>query len=89
VFILGLPLLLIGLKLRAIRWWSVLLVGFVIGYLPSAWSDNWATPLAYVSLGALGMIGALSFWLVWHFWVRRDSVTQPAVSPERLGGPTF
>lgn len=41
VFILGLPLLLVGVRLHAIRWWSCLLVSFLIGYVPNASASGW------------------------------------------------
>ena len=36
VFYLGLPLLLVSWLFRAIRWWSTLLLSFIIGAVPSA-----------------------------------------------------
>lgn len=35
VFFLGLPVFLVGWQFRAIRWWSTLLLAFIIGAVPS------------------------------------------------------
>ncbi len=72
-FILGGPLLLLGAWRHAIHWWSCLLIGFLVGLVPSALIagmplfDAW--PLAL-----FGAIGGLVFWLLWHFWVQRREI---------------
>ncbi len=72
-FILGGPLLLLGAWRHAIHWWSCLLIGFLVGLVPSALIagmplfDAW--PLAL-----FGAIGGLVFWLLWHFWVQRTEI---------------
>ncbi len=81
-FILGLPLALIMMRFRLVRWWSCLLAGFLIGYLPSLWA-SWPDFLGALSLGGIGTIGGLTAWLVWHFWVERAAearVSAPAAS---------
>jgi hypothetical protein len=74
VFLLGAPLLLVGIILRTVRWWSCLLASFLIGFLPTALSDipHWsALREDFVIGGGLGIIGGLTFWLLWQFWVLR------------------
>ncbi len=75
-FIIGGPLLLLGIKLRWIRWWSTMLMGFLIGFIPAVLVDD--QPTRYkdsLVIGLYGALGGLAFWLVWHFWVQR---TPPA-----------
>ncbi len=75
-FIIGGPLLLLGIKLRWIRWWSTILMAFLIGYIPALLVDD--QPTRYTDsllIGVYGALGGLAFWLVWHFWVQR---TRPA-----------
>ncbi len=67
VVVLGLPLLLLGPRLRALRWWSVLLAAFVIGFVPYAWAA-WPDVQSALLTGGLGVVGGLSFWLVWRYW---------------------
>jgi hypothetical protein len=78
VVVLGLPAFLILQRFRPGRWWSVLIVGFLLGgpvaiavrghlYLPDLWIDG---PLAAAS--------ALVFWLIW----RRGLGGSTAVKPE-------
>jgi len=72
-FILGLPLALLGIRFRLIRWWSCLLVGFLIGFLPSLWA-SWPEFMNSLTVGGgLGILGGLTSWLVWHFWAGRHS----------------
>ena len=71
VVALGLPAFFIGLRLRAIHWWSCLILGFAIGGLPLELSrdgDGFAWN-NFVALGILGAIGGLTFWFLWRFWV--------------------
>ena len=70
--VLGSPSLLLGIRLHAIRWWSCLLFSFLIGFIPSAWASG-ASFLDAWPMGILGAIGGLTFWLLWHFWVRRSA----------------
>ncbi len=69
VLVLGIPAFLLGSWLKAIRWWTCLLVSFAIGGLPmSIWGGwDWSGLLLW---GALGMTGGLVFWLLWRLWIR-------------------
>ncbi len=65
--VLGLPLLLLGLRLNLVRWWTALVAGIVAGgvamfifSLPDAVT---AHNLAYA--GAIGAPSGLAFWLIW------------------------
>jgi hypothetical protein len=76
VVALGLPAFFLGLRLRAIHWWSCVIVAFTIGGLPS---EMWRTRGDYefawnnfVVLGMLGAIGGLAFWFLWRFWVNYE-----------------
>ncbi len=78
-FIVGGPMLLLGAWRHAIHWWSCLLIGFLVGLVPSALVagvhlfDAWP-------LGLFGAVGGLVFWLQWHFWVQR-APARPAAPP--------
>ncbi len=74
-FILGLPLLLLGIKLRTIRWWSCVVVGLLIGFIPSAWVSA-PDILSAWPIAVLGAIAGLIVWLLWHFWVQRPTLIQ-------------
>jgi hypothetical protein len=81
VLALGLPAFLFGLRLNAIHWWSALISAFVVGAAPFAiltWSDRshegWSKYIYDFSVwGLFGVSGGLVFWLLWRYWVRRDS----------------
>ncbi len=68
--ILGGPLLLLGILLHAVRWWSCILAAFFIGFIPSALASGPSFLDAW-PMGLLGAIGGFVFWLLWHVWVRR------------------
>jgi hypothetical protein len=87
-FVLGLPMVLLGVKLRAIRWWSCILVSFVIGFVPSAWASGSNFLSGAPIGGALGVIGGLTFWLVWHFGVQRLSSGAASASSEPVANPS-
>jgi hypothetical protein len=80
----GLPAFLLGLRLRAIHWWSCMLVSALIGGLPfTIW--NWRTNSGMESSIALvagfcGLIGGAIFWGLWRFWVRYDFGKSPSSS---------
>lgn len=82
-FIVGGPLLLLGAWRHAIRWWSCLLIGFLVGLVPTALVAG--TPLWDAwPMGVFGLLGGLVFWLLWHFWVQRSParpVTPPVEQP--------
>lgn len=75
--ILGLPAFLVGLYFKAIRWWSTLLVGFVIGSAPYAIS-LWNSHLSSIrfsdyvydisGVGLFGVSGGIVFWFLWRYW---------------------
>jgi hypothetical protein len=69
VLVLGLPAFLLGQRLHAIRWWTCIVVGFVIGGLPIAiWRGS-----EFVLWGGLfGASGGFGFWLLWQFWIHSD-----------------
>jgi hypothetical protein len=83
VFLFGLPTLLAGWYLRAIRWWSVLIAAFIIAVVPSTlsvlfapigagntylWQDLGIENLAFVAMGIIIMgFVGLSSGLV--FWL--------------------
>lgn len=71
-FILGLPLLLLGMRLHAVRWWSILPLSFLIGLIPAALAGS-PSLVEVLPMGGFGLIGGLTFWLVWHFWIGRTS----------------
>ena len=87
-FILGLPMVLLGIKLHAIRWWSCILVSFVIGFVPSALVSGSNFMSGAPIGGVLGAIGGLTFWLVWHFWVQHLSAGAASASSEPVANPT-
>ncbi len=68
-FLVGGPLLLLGAWRNAIRWWSCLLIGFLVGLVPTALVAGTSLPDAW-PMGLFGLIGGLVFWLVWHYWVQ-------------------
>jgi hypothetical protein len=71
VVLLGLPAFLLGNRLRAIRWWTCMIVSFVIGGLPLATVTQTGL-LGLIQWGIFGMIGGFVFWLLWELWVRAD-----------------
>ena len=81
-FIFGIPLVLLGIRLRAIHWWSCIPVAPLIGIIPSTVLAGWdfisSQPIGAVLFAGLGAIGGLTFWLVWHFWDRRTPATSTA-----------
>lgn len=70
-FILGVPLALVLIRFRLVRWWTCLPGGFLIGAIPSAWAVWPDLTSALVMGGGLGAIGGLTCWLAWHFLTRR------------------
>ena len=82
-FLLGGPLLLLGAWRNAIRWWSCLLIGFLVGFIPSALVTG-SDFLSAWPMGLFGLIGGLTFWLVWHYWVQRGPAL-PFAEPAEPG----
>jgi hypothetical protein len=65
--VLGVPAFLVLLRLRLVRWWSALLVGFVIGALVGVLIGGMGalfSPQVLATAG-LGVLSSLAFWLVW------------------------
>ena len=85
-FILGLPVALIMIRFRLVRWWSSILAGFLIGFLPSLWA-SWPDYLGAMTLGGVGAIGGLTSWLVWHFWAGRAAAQKASISVEPAADP--
>jgi len=69
VLVLGLPAFWLGQRLQAIRWWTCIIIGFVIGGLPSA---IWRGSELFLWGGLFGACGGFAFWLLWQFWVHSD-----------------
>ena len=70
MFILGGPAFCLGQRFDAIRWWTCIIAGFVIGGLPLAIFSQGAWVV--FSWGVFGAIGGLAFWLLWRFWIHFD-----------------
>jgi len=69
VLMLGLPAFLLGQRLHAIRWWTCIIIGFVIGGLPIA---IWRGYEFFLWGGLFGACGGFAFWLLWQFWIHSD-----------------
>ncbi len=73
--VLGIPAFLLGLRLRAIHWWSCIIMGFVIALGPGA-VISWSEKIHNIKFsdniywGLFGASGGLAFWLIWQFWTR-------------------
>lgn len=85
-FIFGAPLLILGLFFKTIRWWTTLIGGFTVGFIPytilmltiSISLDTTKEMLPYVLatsliLGLFGVSGGISFWLLWKYWVTKET----------------
>ncbi len=82
-FLVGAPLLLLGAWRNAIRWWSCLVIGFLVGLVPTALAAGTRLLDAW-PMGLFGLFGGLVFWMVWHYWVQpapRQPVTAPTEQP--------
>ena len=80
VVLLGIPAFLLGNWLKAIRWWTCMIVSFAIGGLPMAtWGKTRLSGL--IDWGIFGMIGGFVFSVLWQFWIQ---VEQPQ-SNSRVG----
>jgi hypothetical protein len=71
VLVLGVPAFLLGKSLNAIRWWTIMIVSFVIGGVPMAtWGQTgW---LGLIWYGIFGMTGGFAFSLLWQYWIHID-----------------
>jgi demethylmenaquinone methyltransferase / 2-methoxy-6-polyprenyl-1,4-benzoquinol methylase len=80
VLVLGLPVFLLGWRLRAIRWWSTLIAAFIVGAIPMAiwtWPDlsslGWRDYVSgFAFFGLFGVSGGIVFSLLWHYWIRPE-----------------
>ncbi len=81
IVFLGIPTFILGWYLRAIRWWSTLIMAFMIGTVPTG-VYFYLSPTATVFesnrelipiMGLFGLSGSVVFWLLWRYWVRSDS----------------
>lgn len=80
VLIFGVSAFLLGLRFRAIYWWSCIIVAFVIGITPLAvlfMSSLNFDFVTFLPFGLLGAIGGITFWVLWRFWVyyERDTIS--------------
>ena len=75
---LGLPSILLLLRLKLVRWWSLSIVGFFVGILPSSVIlffrgasvlKDGIVPIieGIVGVGVVGALGGVSFWIVWKY----------------------
>jgi hypothetical protein len=69
VLLLGLPAFWLGQRLHAIRWWTCIPIGFVIGGLPIA---IWRGFEFFLWGGLFGACAGCAFWLLWEFWIHWD-----------------
>ena len=63
----GTPLFLAFRYFGAIKWWSVLLSGFVVGSLAAACIrlPGYVPAIELLVTGMIGAVSALGFWVVW------------------------
>ena len=80
IVFLGLPAFILGWYLRAIRWWSTLIVAFIIGAVPTGIYLYLSPSYIFESnrelipiMGLFGFSGGLVFWLLWRYWVGTSS----------------
>ncbi len=68
--VLGVPAFLLVKRFNAIRWWTCIIVSFLIGGLGSlSILDTW---MHFVPFGLFGASGGLAFWLLWRFSIPSD-----------------
>ena len=77
VLVLGVPAFLLGKKFHAIRWWTCIIVAFLIGGLPiTLWTWQASPPMGWQAMflgwGLFGVSGGLVFWLLWRYWINRN-----------------
>jgi hypothetical protein len=65
VVVVVFPAYLIGRKLNLIKWWSVLIIGVLVGAMMSL-TDRQFDPARFLVLCGLGFISSLTFWLIWR-----------------------
>ena len=70
--VLGLPAYFLGWRWHAIRWWTCLTIGFMIGYIPITilMQAPWT---GFITWGVLGGVGGLMFWLLLRFSIDTNS----------------
>jgi hypothetical protein len=90
IVLLGIPIFILGWYLRAIRWWSTLIMAFIIGAVPTGvYLYLSPSPTMFESnrelipiMGLFGLSGGAVFWLLWRYWVSSDSpLGRPTTSP--------
>jgi len=76
IVFLGLPAFILGWYFRTIRWWSTLIMAFIIGAVPTGVylyrSPSYiieSNRELIVIMGLFGVSGGLVFWLLWRYWV--------------------
>lgn len=90
VAFLGLPALVLHFVMARLRWWTLIGLGALCGFLPTAvWSwplmvppaptvEAWAGYGAAVgAMACYGAIAGLGFWLVWALWGRFEPTYEP------------
>lgn len=82
--ILGIPAFLLGLYLKAIRWWTTLLAAYLVGAIPygiGTWTPDRSMEslssylYGIIAFGLFGLSGGLVFWLLWRYWILRVAST--------------
>ncbi len=80
IVFLGLPAFILGWYFRVIRWWSTLVMAFIIGAVPTGVYLYLSPPPIFESnrelaviMGLFGISGGLVFWLLWRYWVGSSS----------------
>jgi hypothetical protein len=69
VVVLGLPAFLLLRPLRPSNWWSVSVIGFLLGLVTAVISRLPSHPGIFESLvmASLGALSAFIFWIVWNY----------------------
>ena len=91
IVFLGIPAFILGWYLRAIRWWSTLIMAFIIGAVPTG-VYLYLSPSSTVFesnrelipiMGLFGLSGGAVFWLLWRYWVGSASpLGRPTTLPD-------
>jgi hypothetical protein len=73
--LLGIPAFLVLSRFDAVRWWSALLVGVVIGMVAGAvLGVRFIGPLGLLVMACAGAVSALTFWLIWRCGKERQAL---------------
>jgi hypothetical protein len=82
VLVLGVPAFLLGKRLHAIRWWTCLIMAFIIGSLPiTLLTWHYSPPMGWQSVflgwGLFGVSGGFVFWILWRYWINPNERANP------------